>query len=206
MREAAEKQKEQYEFKREVIERVNIRAHDLKKLMDRWEGSSRSPDPDMTAQIRSELERYDRLVETGNEALDTVLSDAVLRSEQEKVRFSYLLDGRALSFVQPIDLYAIFGNLLDNAFSAVAAIPEPERRVVSIKMTDTGDCLFFHVFNTCDGKAVLENGLPRTTKPDRENHGFGTKSVRSSVSRYGGELVISAEEGEFHASFFLKKP
>ena len=206
VREAAEKQKEQYEFKREVIERVNIRPHDLKKLMDRWESSGRSPDPGMTAQIRSELERYDRLVETGNEALDTVLSDAVLRSEQEEVRFSYLLDGKALSFVQPIDLYAIFGNLLDNAFSAVAAIPEPERRVVSIKMTDTGDCLFFHVFNTCDGKAVLENGMPRTTKPDRENHGFGTKSVRSSLSRYGGELVISAEEGEFHASFFLKKP
>jgi sensor histidine kinase regulating citrate/malate metabolism len=73
-------------------------------------------------------------------------------------------------------------------------------------MTDTGDCLFFHVFNTCAEKAVREDGLPRTTKPDRENHGFGTKSVRASVSRYGGELVIAAEEGEFHASFFLKKP
>ena len=206
VREAAEKQKEQYEFKREVIERVNIRAHDLKKLLDHWEKDSRSPDPGMTAQIRRELERYDRMVETGNEALDTVLSDAVLRSEQEKVRFSYLLDGKVLSFMQPIDLYAIFGNLLDNAFSAVEAIPERSRRVVSIKMTDTGDCLFFHVFNTCEGKAVLENGLPRTTKPDRENHGFGTKSVRSSVARYGGELVIAAEEGEFHASFFLKKP
>ena len=206
VREAAQKQKEQYEFKREVIERVNIRAHDLKKLLDRWEGSGRGPDPGMTAQIRSELERYDRLVETGNEALDTVLSDALLRSEQEKVRFTYLLDGKALSFVQPIDLYAIFGNLLDNAFTAVASIPESERRIVSIKMTDTGDCLFFHVLNTCSSVPILENGLPRTTKPDAENHGFGTKSVRASVARYGGELVISAEEGLFHADFFLKKP
>lgn len=169
-------------------------------------GSGRGPDPGMTAQIRRELERYDRLVETGNEALDTVLSDAVLRSEQEKVRFSYLLDGKALSFVQPIDLYAIFGNLLDNAFTAAAAILESERRIVSIKMTDTGDCLFFHVLNTCKGAPILENGLPKTTKPDAENHGFGTKSVRASVARYGGELVISAEEGLFHANFFLKKP
>ena len=206
VREAAQKQKEQYEFKREVIERVNIRAHDLKKLLDRMEGSGRGPDPGMTAQIRSELERYDRLVETGNEALDTVLSDAVLRSEQEKVRFTYLLDGKALSFVQPIDLYAIFGNLLDNAFTAVASIPESERRIVSIKMTDAGDCLFFHVLNTCSSVPILENGLPRTTKPDAENHGFGTKSVCASVARYGGELVISAEEGLFHANFFLKKP
>ena len=52
----------------------------------------------------------------------------------------------------------------------------------------------------------VRNGLPRTTKPDAENHGFGTKSVCASVARYGGELVISAEEGLFHANFFLKKP
>ena len=206
VREAAQKQKEQYEFKREVIERVNIRAHDLKKLLDHWENGGRGPDAGMTAQIRSELERYARLVETGNEALDTVLSDAVLRSEREKVRFSYLLDGKALSFVQPIDLYAIFGNLLDNAFTAVASIREPERRIVSIKMTDTGDCLFFHALNTCVSAPVLENGLPKTTMPDAENHGFGTKSVRASVARYGGELVVSTEEGLFHADFFLKKP
>ena len=112
VREAAQKQKEQYEFKREVIEQVNIRAHDLKKLLDRWEGSGRSPDPGMAARIRSELERYDRLVETGNVALDTVLSDAVLRSEREKIRFSYLLRG-----LKPLRFILLFTFILNVLFS-----------------------------------------------------------------------------------------
>jgi len=205
IREANLRQKEQYEFKKEVIERVNLRAHDLKKQLDRLEHSGKALDPVTIGQIRDELQRYDQLVETGNETLDTILADVLLRCEQLQVRFSYLIDGTKLSFVQPIDLYAIFGNLLDNALTAVARLERPEERIVSLQMTEKGDCLYFHVFNACADEPSFENGLPKTTKPDAENHGFGTRSVRASVRKYGGELLISAENGVFHVNFMLKK-
>ena len=52
----------------------------------------------------------------------------------------------------------------------------------------------------------FDGGLPRTTKRDTENHGFGMRSVRASLKKYGGELRISAENQLFNVNFLLKKP
>ena len=39
----------------------------------------------------------------------------------------------------------------------------------------------------------LENGLPVTSKQDRLNHGFGTRSMQLLVEKYGGELTFQQE-------------
>ena len=39
--------------------------------------------------------------------------------------------------------------------------------------------------------------LPPTTKKDRTSHGYGLRSIRTSVEKYGGHMEIRQEEGEF---------
>ena len=43
----------------------------------------------------------------------------------------------------------------------------------------------------------VEDGMIATTKKEKENHGFGLASVRDAVSKYDGEVVITAEGGRF---------
>lgn len=43
----------------------------------------------------------------------------------------------------------------------------------------------------------MEDGMIATTKKEKENHGFGLASVRDAVSKYDGEVVITAEGGRF---------
>ena len=45
-----------------------------------------------------------------------------------------------------------------------------------------------------------------TTKPDRDNHGIGLRSVRATVERYGGALTLEADEGVFTATVILPIP
>lgn len=47
------------------------------------------------------------------------------------------------------------------------------------------------------------DGLPQTTKADKANHGFGMRSMRAIVERYGGTLVVRAEDGVFHLDIML---
>lgn len=39
--------------------------------------------------------------------------------------------------------------------------------------------------------------LPPTTKKDRTRHGYGLRSIRTSVEKYGGHMEIRQEEGQF---------
>ena len=204
IREAGLRLKEQYEFRKEVIDQVNIRAHDLKKQLARLESAGAPMDPALIEQIRRELSEYDGLASTGNEALDLIVADAATRCRKAQIRFTRMVDGAALSFMKPVDLYAVFGNLLDNAITAASAVPVPEERVISLKTCRRGDLVYVDLFNSYAAPLRFEGGLPQTTKPDPEQHGFGIKSVRSSLKKYGGEMRISADDGLFSVSFLLQ--
>ena len=57
--------------------------------------------------------------------------------------------------------------------------------------------LCVHLENYCAAKPVFSDGLPVTTKADRENHGIGTKSRRYIADKYGGSTVFGFEEDLF---------
>lgn len=46
-------------------------------------------------------------------------------------------------------------------------------------------------------KSGQEETLPPTTKKDRTRHGYGLRSIRTSVEKYGGHMEIRQEEGQF---------
>ena len=60
--------------------------------------------------------------------------------------------------------------------------------------------------NTFAVAPVLEGGMPVSTKQDRENHGFGLKSIRFIVGKYDGQLHCQAEGREFVLTLLLPVP
>ena len=94
----------------------------------------------------------------------------------------------------------LFGNALDNAIEAVAPLPEGER-TISLVVRRVAGVISIHVENPCSAEPTLRtDGLPETTKGDRTNHGFGVRSMRLTVERYGGTLTTLAEGGRFHVN------
>ena len=41
---------------------------------------------------------------------------------------------------------------------------------------------------------LLENGLPKTTKEDKENHGFGLITINNIISKYNGNIDYSIHD------------
>ncbi len=45
-----------------------------------------------------------------------------------------MADGSAVSFIDPIDLYTMLGNALDNAIESAAKISDPQKRLISVNI------------------------------------------------------------------------
>jgi sensor histidine kinase regulating citrate/malate metabolism len=88
---------------------------------------------------------------------------------------------------------------MDNAEEACAKREQGREISLSIHPARDGRPFTLLVENTFafeKGKLVFTGGLPATTKPDRDLHGYGLRSVRRIVRQYGGNLDLSVQEEE----------
>ena len=193
-------QQRQYELSRENIEAINIKCHDIRHQIRHLGETGTAVDAAVLADIAREVSVYDATVRTGNEALDTILTEKRLLCEGEGITLTCMADGHALDFLASSELYALFGNALDNAIEATRQVPEGGRSI-SLGVRRVGDMVSIHVENTCVGQASFADGLPQTTKltgdgtRDTTNHGIGTRSMRALAERYDG-IFSAAQRGD----------
>ncbi|WP_455137783.1 ATP-binding protein [Thermophilibacter sp.] len=197
----------QYRLSRENIEAINIKCHDIRHQIRQLADGGAAVDGAVLADIAREVDVYDSSVETGNEALDTILTEKGLTCSGEGIVLTVVADGAALGFMAPADIYALFGNALDNAIDAARAVADPERRAISISVRRRGNMAAVSVENCCAAEPRFSaEGLPLTTKTDTANHGFGVRSMRAIARRYGGSLHAGAQDGVFYLNVLLADP
>lgn len=197
----------QYRLSRENIEAINIKCHDIRHQIRQLADGGAAVDGAVLADIAREVDVYDSSVETGNEALDTILTEKGLTCSGEGIVLTVVADGAALGFMAPADIYALFGNALDNAIEAARAVADPERRAISISVRRRGSMVAVSVENCCANEPRFSaEGLPLTTKADTANHGFGVRSMRAIARRYGGSLHAGAQDGVFYLNVLLADP
>lgn len=197
----------QYQMSRENIEAINIKCHDLKHQIRALASGGASVDGRVLDEISREVGVYDSVVKSGNDALDTILTEKCLYCEKHGITLSCIADGRALDFVEPTDLYSFFGNALDNAIEAVERLDDPERRSIGLVVRRTGDMVSVHVENYFDGQVSFGGeGLPQTRKVDEAYHGFGVRSMRMIAEGLGGSLNCNASGDVFSLDALLPLP
>lgn len=129
--------------------------------------------------------------------LDTILTEKSLYCGANGIRLGCVADGMQLAFMDPVDIYAILGNALDNAIDGVQQLTEPEKRMIDVLICREHKFLVLQVVNPIEGELKFRDGLPVSTKPQNGYHGFGLKSIQHTVEQYGGFTVVQAENGYF---------
>jgi len=193
----------QYEISKDTIDLINVKCHDIKYKINALLADNGKSTEAMLDDINKSISIYDTKVATGNKILDVVLTEKSLYCEQNGITFSCMADGGKLSFMSDGDLYCLFGNMIDNALEAVNGIAEKERRVINIVIKCKNDILTVQEDNYFDGELKFEDGLPLTTKDDKNYHGFGMRSLRMIVKKYGGELSACVADGVFHLNIIF---
>lgn len=196
-----EAEKKQYEAIKNNIDAVNIKFHDIRHRLREVRGEDGKT---YLGDIDALISEYDTQVRTGNEALDTILTEKSYICERGKIKFSCLADGALLDGMDAGDLYSLFGNALDNATEYLSDMPE-EKRILKVFVRRYGEnFVSISVKNYYEGGPL--GGDPRTTKKDKAYHGFGIASMRRTAEAYGGTLGLTAEGSTFCVNVLLPYP
>ncbi len=195
----------QYEISKDTIEMINVKCHDIKYKLGAL-AAENNLSKDTLEELSDSVRIYDSRLQTGNQLLNVLLWEKALYCEQNDIVFTAMVDGESLDFIESGDLYCLFGNMVDNALEAVKGIADKPRRVINLVAKKKGNMILIQEDNYFDGELNFVDGLPTTTKEDHSSHGFGTRSLRMIVRKYGGELTCYVENGVFHLNIILSLP
>lgn len=181
----------------ETVELINRKCHDLKHQIEGLKRMGAGTERDAyLGKIEQAVMIYESAIKTGNETLDVILMDKQLYCEQYHIKLTCVVDGADLGFLDTMDLYALFGNALDNAIESVRREPE-ENRIISFRIGSRGRFLGIHFENYVGEPVKLVDGLPVTSKKDTQYHGFGMLSMRHIAEKYHGSMSVRTEDHLF---------
>lgn len=168
----------QYELSRETIAAVNRRVHDIRHQVLR-ELDAAEVDRQTLVEVARDIDVYGAMVNTGHDALDTILTEKSLLCQREGITLSCIADGSALMWMDAVDLYALFGDLLDAALGRARGIGDPDLRTVSLTLRRVGQMAALHV------ECFTADKVERDGRLDQ---------AQALAERLGGSLVV-AERG-----------
>lgn len=198
-----EQAREQYRISKDTIDVINMKSHDLKhRLMAVKDKASE----DEFADIMEAIDSYDSQIVTGNEVLDVVFQEKNMICRKRGIQFACIIDGFVLSFMDTTDLYVLFGNLIDNCIEAVSHLPEDEVKNIQVTIHREKGFIIIQTENGYTGSLKWNDGRLRTSKEDKQNHGYGMLSIENIVHKYGGRYSISTEDNVFCMNIVLPVP
>ena len=196
-------QEEQYRTSKANVEMVNIKCHDMKHQISHITSTT---DHDAIRELEQIISVYDSSLQTGNEILDVCLMEKKLLCEKNSIKLDCIANGQCLSFMQPSDLFSLFGNALDNAMEAVCKLDDVEKRIIFVSVKEELGMAIIHVENNYTGELIMADGIPRTSKDDEFYHGYGVKSIRMVVEKYDGNMALLPQNGIFNLNITIPVP
>lgn len=145
-------------------------------------------------------------VDCGNRTMNTVLNMEFNKLRTDRVTLEHQLVVPPVLPFSDDDICSIVSNLLDNAIEECRRLLQNGRENVRLRIEiyPRNSYLYIMCRNTTGHKEVLRNGVGlRTTKENREYHGYGTRIVVKLAEKYNGFVDYSLEDGEFVAKVIL---
>ena len=144
----------------------------LKKLGAEWDDYLEIPD------------------DTGNEGLNAALIRALHECREREIRFHYAVLGN-VDGIDSLDMGNLVHNLLKNGIEACS---EEKGQEIEIVVRREENVIELEIDNTISVSVLETNPLLKTSKKQKDLHGFGLESIREVVNRYHGSYSLWEEE------------
>lgn len=194
----------QYQQSQEAMDIINYKYHDLKHhIMALRAEENQEKREAYLDQMEEEIRNYEAQNKTGNKVLDTLLTSKNLFCMKNHISMTSVVDGTLFDFMDVMDICSIFGNALDNAIECEKKIKDREKRLIHVSAFSQRNFLIIRFENYCENDLIFDAELPTTTKEDSQFHGYGLKSIRYTVRKYGGEVDINVQDNWFELKILI---
>lgn len=194
----------QYRTSQENIDLINRKYHDLKHQLQIIRNESNiEKKNEYIDEIEAGIRKYEAENKTGNPVLDTILTSKSNLCLKHDIQLVAIADGQLLNDIHVMDICTIFGNALDNAIEYELQIPDKEKRIIHLTVSKKNSFIIILVENYCEEKVLKEGEELTTTKGNKQYHGYGIKSIKYSVEKYGGFVNITNENNWFRVEMII---
>ena len=190
--------RKRYELSKSSMDLINMKIHDLKYSI-----SNCIDDQTTLKEISKAIAECDAQLHTNNEVLDVVLSQTKMICDDKGISFSCIADGKILDGISVGELYSLFCNAIDNAIECLEKVDDAEKKNLSVVVKKLNEMAFIQIENYVPDNVTFVDGLPQTTKSDKQNHGFGAKSMSYIVKKYGGYINFTTADNVFSVEIIL---
>lgn len=149
------------------------------------------------------LSETEIFITTNNSIVNAVIN-AKLSTAKSFGIDSTCLSVKDFNGIDDLDLCRLLSNMLENAITACRDVSEGKRRIY-LKIADDGYNYTFNLKNTIKESVVSNNHNLKTTKLQKEQHGFGTKIIKDISLKYNGRYDFYEENGYFCCNVILSK-
>lgn len=122
---------------------------------------------------------------SGNPIADAVLNDKASAAAAEGCRLEFT--GAVSERVSAFDICTILSNALDNSIEACRKADSGAEKVITVKCVFRNDTQVISISNPSQGV----DAQLKTTKEDKDLHGFGLNNIRKTVEAMNGTMEIS---------------
>lgn len=139
---------------------------------------------------------------TGNEMVDTIMNyflGMLPESVDIEIHGKYPVE----LAMEDIDICTIFANVFQNAVEEIIENSIQEA-AVQVEITKGKQYVEYKIKNSIYTDIVIgRNGLPKSEKSDKKNHGIGMVNVKETIERNEGRFQWCQEDGYFCVTLTL---
>ncbi len=147
--------------------------------------------------LESHINDFEKFKNTGNKTLDIILGEKTYLCKKYNIEFEDNINISKLSFIQDIDICAMFANALDNAIEACLNIDNEIEKRIEVKATYINGFAIIKFINTKVNDIKFIDERIKTSKDDNKIHGIGLASIKYIASKYDGEIIVNYSDNEF---------
>lgn len=148
--------------------------------------------------IKQQESTNQNIIFSGNDALD-----AIINTKQSKAKhYGLSIDitiANTLNFMSADDICILIGNLLDNA---ILAAKESEEKQITLNIQPQDTYVSIVISNSIHKSILKYNPELKTTKINKDYHGYGIKNIKKIAETYNG-LVRFYEDNNLFISDIL---
>ena len=152
--------------------------------------------------LHSNLATAQSRFSTGNYLADAILNDKAAKAEKSGVEIEFS-GSIPQSGITNNDLCTVLSNTVDNAIRGCEGVEKAKIRIVG---NENPNGFVLNVSNPVINNVRIKNNEVKTSKADKENHGFGVALVKKTAKNYNGFVQLSCENNVFkiQVGFILK--
>ena len=137
---------------------------------------------------------------TGNKIADTIVHTKGKTAKEAGIDFTYEGSLSGLSALSEPDICGLLANAYDNA---IEACKTQANAYIHTKANSTQNHTYIEIRNSIPKKIRIRHNQLKTTKPDKQNHGYGIEIMKQTAHKYHGSCNISSTDTEFIVEIML---